>query len=160
MKEKSSVQAMWSDFVKSLGKTPEEMNDEHTSWYFGADQETADELAQLVLSGTKKATASLHEIYEYENEPLPKVGDYSVITDWEGEAKCIIKTTAINIRPFKEVPASFALREGEGDKSLEYWKKVHRHFFSEECKDMSKTFDEDMLVICEEFEVVYTLEVE
>src|SRR6056297_468879 len=111
MKEKSSVQAMWSDFVKSLGKTPEEMNDEHTSWYFGADQETADELTELVLSGTKKATTSLYEIYAYENEPIPKVGEYSVITDWEGEAKCIIRTTAINIRPFKDVPAEFAMRE-------------------------------------------------
>lgn len=83
------------------------------------------------------------------------MGDYSIITDWEGEAKCIIQTTAINIRPFKDVPASFALREGEGDKSLEYWKEVHHHFFSEECKDMSKSFSEDMRVICEEFEVVY-----
>jgi len=155
MEEKHSVSVMWSEYVKSIGKTLEEMKDDYTSWYFGADQETADELAQLVLSGTKKATASLHEIYTYENEPIPKVGDYSVITDWEGEAKCIIKTTAINICPFKDVTEAFAKREGEGDKSLAYWRDVHRHFFGEECKEMKKAFHEDMLVICEEFEVVF-----
>lgn len=155
MGENSSVRTMWSEFVKSLNKKHEEMNDAFTSWYFGADQKTADELAELVLNGTKRATASLYESYIFEKEPIPKVGDYSVITNWEGEGKCIIQTTAINICPFKDVTEAFARREGEGDKSLDYWRDVHRHFFSLECDDMSKTFDEDMLVICEEFEVVY-----
>jgi len=155
MGENTSIRAMWSDFIKGQDKKPEEMNDTFTSWYFGADQQTADELAELVLTGTKRATTSLYESYIFEKEPIPKVGDYSIITDWEGKAKCIIQTTAINICPFKDVTEAFARREGEGDKSLDYWRDVHRHFFSLECDDMSKTFSEDMLVICEEFEVVY-----
>lgn len=155
MKEKNSVKTMWSDYLKSLNKRPEQMTENYTSWFFGGDKETADELAELVLSGTKRATASLYDSYAYEDEPIPKAGDYSVITNWEGEAKCIIQTTAINICPFKNVSEAFARREGEGDKSLAYWREVHRHFFSLECQDMLKTFDEDMLVICEEFEMVY-----
>ena len=155
MNKKNSVKAMWSNFLEKTGKKNEKTNEPYTSWYFGGDKETADELAELVLSGTKRATASLYESYVFEDEPIPKVGDYSIITDWEGEAKCIIQTTAINICPFKEVTEEFARREGEGDKSLTFWRDVHRHFFSLECNDMSKTFNEEMLVICEEFEVVY-----
>lgn len=47
------------------------------------------------------------------------------------------------------------MTEGEGDMSLEYWRKIHRVFFTEELKDLEKEFTEDMMVVCEEFEVVY-----
>ena len=44
-------------------------------------------------------------------------------------------------------------RPGEGDRSLEYWRNTHRRFFIEElCKD-GLDFNEDMELVCEEFEV-------
>ncbi len=97
----------------------------------------------------------MHEIYAYDNEKVPEAGDHSIIIDWDGNAKCIIRTTDISIVPFKEVSAEFAATEGEGDKSLEYWRNAHLEFFEEECEKISKTFNEDMLVVCEVFEVVY-----
>jgi uncharacterized protein YhfF len=48
-----------------------------------------------------------------------------------------------------------AAQEGEGDKTLSFWRKVHRKFFTQELKAYNKKFSEEMLVICEEFEVVY-----
>jgi uncharacterized protein YhfF len=53
--------------------------------------------------------------------------------------------------PFKEVTDEFAAKEEEGDKTLSFWQKVHRKFFSLELKEYSKKFSEDMLVVCEEF---------
>ena len=44
--------------------------------------------------------------------------------------------------------------EGEDD-SLESWQKSHKRFFEEEGKELGYEFSEDMLVIFEEFEVVY-----
>ena len=41
--------------------------------------------------------------------------------------------------------------EGEGDKSLDYWRKVHIKFFEEESEGK---FNEDMEVLCEEFELL------
>jgi len=38
--------------------------------------------------------------------------------------------------------------------SLEYWRRVHKEFFGEELKENNIEFSEDMLVVCEEFEVV------
>ncbi|SFB37953.1 ASCH domain-containing protein [Clostridium frigidicarnis] len=44
------------------------------------------------MNGEKTATTSLHYLYEVENEDLPKIGELSIITDFDGNAKCIIKT--------------------------------------------------------------------
>lgn len=35
------------------------------------------------------------------------------------------KTTNVYIVPFNEVSIKYAFKEGEGDKSLSYWRRVH-----------------------------------
>ena len=122
------------------------------------NEKDANELAKLVKKGIKKATASLHCLYEIENEQVPEAGDYAVITNWNGIAQCIIQIKNINIIAFKNVTEEFAAKEGEGDKSLRFWRKVHRKSFTLELKERNKKFYEDMLVVCEEFEVVYQSE--
>lgn len=153
--KKESVEKIWTNYLETLGENPNNTNKTYESWYFCDNKQDADELAELVFNGTKKATASLYLYYSSENEELPKVGDLSIITNWEGEAKCIIRTSNIDIVPFKNVTEEFAATEGEGDKSLEYWKRCHKDYFSREIKELGKEFNEDILVVCEKFEVVY-----
>ena len=124
----------------------------YDAWQFGDDP---DELAALVLSGRKTATASAYPLYELEGEPLPKAGEYSVVLNSRDEAVCVIRTTKVQIVPFDQVTARHAAREGEGDLSLAYWRKVHRAFFIGEMQSVGRTFDESMPVVCEEFERVY-----
>ena len=124
----------------------------YEAWAFG---EAADKLADLVVQGIKTATCSAYDLYQINNEPLPKEGDYSVILDSSGEAVCIVKTLKIYVTEFKNVSAEHAYKEGEGDRSLEYWREVHVNFLTNELATINKTFDENTKVVCEEFEVVY-----
>ena len=124
----------------------------YESWSFGVDP---DELLRLVLEGKKTATSSLHYFYVIENEDLPKVGEYSVILDSNNNAGCIIKTTNVTILPFNEVSESQAFKEGEGNQSLKYWQDVHEEFFKKCLDEINVSFDENMLVVYEEFEIVY-----
>lgn len=153
--EHKSVKEMWSNYLRAIGEDGVSTDKEYTSWYFCDNEKSANELAQLVVDGTKRATAGLHYSYQIEDEKLPEEGDLSIITDWNGVARCIIRTTQVSIVPFKEVTEEFARIEGEGDKSLEYWRNAHIHFFTRELKEVGKKFSEDMLVVCEEFEIVY-----
>ena len=121
-------------------------------WAFGVE---ADLLARLVLNGEKTATASAYPLYELENEPLPAVGAYSVILDSRDRAVCVIQTTRVTVVPFCEVSAEHAYREGEGDRSLRYWREVHEKIFSEWMREAGLCFEQDMPVVCEEFEVIY-----
>ena len=124
----------------------------YEAWPFG---EAPDELADLVVQGTKTATCSAYDLYIINDEPLPKAGDYSVILDSKEEAVCIIKTTKAYVTEFINVSAEHAFKEGEGDRSLEYWRKVHVNFLTNELASVNKAFNENTKVLCEEFEVVY-----
>ena len=87
---------------------------------------------------------------------LPEAGQFNVITDWSGKAQCITRTKKITILPFREVGEDLAFIEGEGDKSLDYWRKAHISFFTRELEKLNMEFSEDMLVVFEEFEVFYS----
>lgn len=151
----NSVDYIWENYLKSLGENRNNTAKQYSTWYFGSNKKEADELAELVKKGTKRGTTSLYYWYENEKEPLPLPGEYSVIVNWEGEAQCIIKTTKVTLLAFKDVTEELAKIEGEGDKSLEHWRDVHIRFFTEEMKDEVKQFTEDMIVVFEEFELVF-----
>jgi uncharacterized protein YhfF len=59
--------------------------------------------------------------------------------------------------PFREVTATHAYAEGEGDRSLAYWRQAHWEFFSRTCAALGRAPDETMPVVCEEFRVVFPL---
>ena len=128
----------------------------YEAFYFADSKPVANKLAALVLAGTKHATASLLWGYEAENSALPQPGQLSIMTNWQGTPLAVIETRRVDIVPFDEVSAEFAATEGEGDKSLDYWRKAHWAFFSSECEAIGKQADLRMLVVCEEFEVVYS----
>ncbi len=144
-----TAKELWESFIKNNNIA----DCEYDAWAFGVD---ADLLAHLVVIGEKTATASAYPLYEYENEPLPKSGEYSVILDSADNAACIIQTEKVSIVPFSKVTAEHAYKEGEGDKSLDYWKDVHAKFFTECMNEVGLDFTDDMKVVCEEFRVVYT----
>ena len=141
---------MWEQYCK---RNPECCGIEYDTWCYGS--ELSDELAILTLYGLKTATSSAFPMYIYENVDLPKVGEYSIVLDTDKNAVCIIRTTEVNIIPYHQVESLHAFKEGEGDRSLNHWRIEHQRFFTEELERVGQVFTEDMLVVCEEFEVVY-----
>lgn len=144
---------MWQEYCRKSGiaeDTP------HETWKFCGGGFLADELAKLVLSGVKTATASSKIAYETENEPLPQVGLFNVILYDNDEAACIIQNTKVSVVPFDEVSAEHAFSEGEGDRSLEYWKTVHRVAFSPDYEAVNLPFDDHGECVLEEFRLVYS----
>lgn len=141
---------MWYEFCAD---DPTLANVPHEAWAFGCEP---DLLAKLVLHGQKTATTSSYPLYALENEPLPQVGEYNIILDGNDEAVCITKTTKVYRTLFKDVSARHAYLEGEGDRSLAYWRKVHQAFFTAELAEVKLDFTPELEVVCEEFEVVFS----
>ena len=123
----------------------------YDAWAFGDD---ADRLAELVKKGIKTATSSLLCFYELEGEELPGTSQYNIILDSQNQAVCIIRTKKVYVTTFDKISENHAYKEGEGDRSLEYWKSVHRDFFTKELKTIGKHFSTDLEIVCEEFEVM------
>lgn len=122
-------------------------------WY-GDGPRMAAELGGLVRDGKKTATASLAWSWEADATPLPHPGDVEVVVDWEGRLLAVTETTAVDVKPFRDVDEEHARREGEGDGSLESWRRAHWAFFTRECARLERTPSEDMPVVCERFRLV------
>ena len=127
----------------------------YEAWAFCGGGPFADELAALVLEGTKMATSSSLISFETEGQPLPKAGCYSVILHQDGQAACIIRDTKVSLVPFLEVSEDHARKEGEGNRSLAEWREVHRRAFAPDYHAAGKEFDEKGVCVLEEFELVY-----
>jgi uncharacterized protein YhfF len=136
----------WEQFVSATA-----IDGAHTAWGFGNDAEMATELGLLVRDGPKRATASLRSWYEDDGEPMPEPGDLSVVLDGHGEPLCVIRTTAVEVRRFADVDERFAWEEGEGDRSLAYWRDAHIRFFASE----GRPVDDDAEIVLERFELLW-----
>ena len=142
-------QKMWREFISAY---PEYQNKTYQAWSYGVEP---DELARLTVENVKTATASAFEEYALENEAIPEEGELNIILDANEEAVCITKTTKVKVVPFIEVSNEHAYKEGEGDRSLHYWRAVHKDFFNQSYTKKGLTFHEHIPVVCEEFEVIY-----
>ena len=123
---------------------------------FGTPQ-MADDLAALVCTGRKRATAGLLDSYT-EDEPMPVLGGHLVVTSSTDVPVALVRTVQIDPFAFRDVPAWFAEREGEdegeGEACLASWKRGHGAYFSRECAAQGRVFDESMQVVCESFDLV------
>ncbi|MFD0589217.1 ASCH domain-containing protein [Paenibacillus sp. GCM10027627] len=125
------------------------------AWMFGdGSKEMGDELAKLVVDGIKTATCSAHCAYEFENEELPKQGQYDIILDGSNYPVAIIQYTNVELCKMNEVTADFAKKEGEGDLSYTYWYEEHVKFFTWELGLYNLTFSDDLMLVCQTFRVV------
>lgn len=149
----TSIRRFWGAFQATVDYDP--ALSFYDYFHFGDDERSANEFAALVLCGRKRATSALLWSHEYFKKPPPTVGALSVVTDGQNRPVCVIASTQIDVIAFDEVAESFAAAEGEGDRTLSYWRKVHWRFFGRECHRMNRAPDLQMPVVCEQFKVIY-----
>lgn len=121
------------------------------AWSFGDSPAMADELAELVRQGRKRATCCSLVAWLAESAP-PTVGSYHIILNGQQQPVCVIRVISQRLVKFSDVTAEFASKEGEGDLSLEYWRSEHEAFFTRE-----GTFSADMELVAEEFQLIAAL---
>ena len=153
MRIPTHIKQFWKSFEADIGHDASSRF--YESFHFDDNETSANALGDLVLQGQKRATAGLLWSNEMNNKPIPKVGDLSVVTNWQHEPLCIIETIHVEIVPYEEVSEAFAAVEGEGDGSLRHWREVHWSYFSRECERLGKEPSLRMPIICESFKVVY-----
>jgi uncharacterized protein YhfF len=124
---------------------------------YGDSSELSIKLLSLMRSGRKRAATFLLWACEHDGEPIAKTGDIEIVLDHLGEPALVTRIIRSEIVPYCEVTAEYAAIEGEGDGSLEYWRKAHWAFFSRECKRIGREPTESMPVVCNIFEVLHVI---
>ena len=115
---------------------------------FGDNRELATELAALVLAGKKRATC-----WAASDGLLTALGKRMVMLDGAGAARAVIETVELSQKRFCDVDSAFAFDEGEGDRTLSYWRSAHQRYFQRQ-----GVFAPDMLLYCERFRLVERLD--
>lgn len=121
------------------------------AWSFGDNPDMANELADLVSKGIKTASCGSLSSFLSE-EPSPKIGSYNIILNGEGVPVCVVRIISMSLMCFSDMTEEFARKEGEGDLSLEYWRKEHKAFFTRE-----GYYSDDMELVAEEFKLIEIL---
>jgi uncharacterized protein YhfF len=119
------------------------------AWNFGGD---ADHLLSLVLDEKKTATSSLFSLYQNGQATLPVPGSYHVILDKNSAPKCVVVIEKTFVEKFKGIDEHHAYEEGEGDRSLTYWREEHIKFFSN-----YEGFSEESEIFCEKFRLIWAV---
>jgi uncharacterized protein YhfF len=118
------------------------------SFSFGDTPVLADELLALVLAGKKTATCWAAS----EGDKGAAIGKPWVVKDGQGRRRAVLETVELTRRGFGDVDPAFAFDEGEGDRSLAYWRPAHTHYFTGRGE-----FSETMDLYCERFRLVEIL---
>ena len=152
-----TVAAFWAAFVVASGVTGEPLE----AFGFGDSAEMADELADLVLAHTKRATAAA--VAEYAADPppggaQPQVGDHSIVLRGDGTPVAVIRTTDVRVGPLSSVDEQFAWDEGEGERTRDWWIEAHRWYFRRAFAAHGWKYDDDLELIFERFVVVWPAE--
>ena len=143
----AAVEAFWSQFTRETGRPTASTRPGGSA----TRRRWPTELGPLVRDGPKRATAGLVSEYADGSEPMPAAGEYSVILDGDGAPLCVIRTTAVEMRRFGDVDEQFAWTEGEGDRSLAYWRDAHIQFFA----SIGAPVSDDTELVLERFDLVW-----
>ena len=153
--DQQACDAFWRAYLAQLSREHRHHSLRADAFAFGSTPASADELAALAVAGRKCATTSLPIEFTALGEPLPRVGDVSIIARGDGAPVAIIERTQVESRAFDDVDQAYATIEGEGDGTLEYWRRVHLEYFHWVCQQFGGSFDGRTTVLCQVFRVVW-----
>lgn len=123
--------------------------------WIGLDDETTQQIADLIAAGDKTGTFTLPWIIERTDQPEPAVGDCIILIAFDGTPTQLVRLTRIQRVPFGEITASHTAIDGSPVRALEIWKPLHTQYWNALLAPWSMTVAEDMPVLIETFELLY-----
>ena len=114
-------------------------------------------MIDLVIHGPKRATAAALADFHIEQTPTPEPGHLSIATDGRGNARAVLRTTEVRVRPLSSVDGrDVRLGGGRRRSRRASWLAGHEAFFRSYLPTIGVEFDPEMPTVFERFEVIYT----
>ena len=121
----------------------------------GSAPETADEGAALILNGTKTLTSS--PFWDYPDGKISFVGSLGVLVDGAKRPRGIVETTRVEIMPFGAITDEMARAYGEGERTVEWWRRAMGAFYRASAARHNAILTDDTPHIWEWFTLVHRL---
>jgi uncharacterized protein YhfF len=152
--DRDAAFAMWDAYRRArpdcIG-----LDDVPTVERFGDHSELSDALLELVISGRKRATATLVKEFAADGVPLPRVGSHWIACDASGAPRVILRSTELRLGTISDADEAFAFDEAEDDRSLEAWLVNHRRYWDRVCAALEIEWSDDLEILFERFTVAW-----
>jgi hypothetical protein len=153
----------WSHLV-ALRRTKISVNDPPSTWWPGSGSCELARTRNLFFrrqSHTRRPTAGSRARGQKAGDLLGGQRGVEECSHWEillaldskRRPRVVLQTRELMQRRFEDVDHQFAYDEGEGDRSLAYWRAAHERYFTR-----LALFHPNMMLWCERFSVEYVIE--
>ena len=146
----------WQQFLASLPVGTDPPSGFVEPAVFGFTREDATEISKLVLEGVKSSSGSVLSSYQPDGKALPRIGDFWIVVDGDQNPVCVIRTSSVKVVPYSQVGEEYAHWGGEGDRTLESWRRMYWQYICQECERIGRQPTTDAPLIMERFEVVFS----
>ncbi len=155
MNQSTQIESFWQSYLSTLSEESRKHSPPYVVEQFADTPEAATTVGHLVRAGIKTTTSSLLWGLEHLEIPIPKAGKIELIVDGEGKPLCIIELTEVEIKPFNAVDGRFAYEYGEGERTLDAWRRDNWDFHSRWCVEIGREPSETMPIVCQRFHLLY-----
>ena len=121
----------------------------------GSSQDTMTKILAHVRNGEKRGTFSLPWLLEKTPELTPKLGEYVVLVDFDGQPGALVTTTEIENITYDTITAAHTAVDGPAIRELTKWQAIHKPYWTQALAAIGEQFAGDMPVLVEHFKLVY-----
>ncbi len=123
--------------------------------WIGLDDETTEQVLELIASGDKTGTFTLPWIVERTGQPRPRAGRCIVLIDYRGAPRLLVRLTRVERVTFGAVTERHTAIDGSPVRALATWKPLHTRYWNDLLRPFGLRVSDDMPVLVETFELLY-----
>ena len=148
----AELQAWW----QKLRTNPRNaaLPDHYEVRWIGLDDETTEQVIELIVAGDKTGTFTLPWIVEHTDTPAPAPGDTIILVDFKGHPRLVVRLTEITEVAFGQITAEHTAIDGSPVRDLDVWIPLHTHYWNNLLAPYQLSVSKDMPVLVEKFELL------
>ena len=131
------------------------LGDKYQVRWIGLDDQTTEQIFELIRSGDKTGTFTLPWLVEQTGDPTPRVGDAIILVAFDGTPKILLRLTGIEEVAFGDITEAHTAVDGSPVRALEVWKPLHTAYWNERLQPFGLGVCDEMPVLVEKFEMLY-----
>lgn len=121
----------------------------------GWNLETSTAICDYVVAGDKTGTFSLPWLHDSLPETKPGIGQFVVLSNFDGVPRALLQTIALTLVTFGEIDETHTAVDGPSVRDLTVWRGIHTKYWNGLLEPLGKEITDDMPVIVERFACVY-----
>jgi len=142
----------WETCRATLGD--EALGDAYTVRRIGNSEALTELILGLIISGDKTGTFSLPRALK-EAGVYPGVGDFVILTHFDGRPACLVRMQACELMPFAEIGPAELKSEGSGAREVKAWRTIHKAYWKPTLASWGESFSEDIPVLVQRFRLLH-----